>query len=220
MSSLRFSNLIFAGLVLLVASGCSKSSAPKDTEIITEGAKRTEVKASGQVFKGDGYSLSMPESWKVLDLRSGDFQKGLDELAKDPRMAGAAAAVGQAAQNKQMKLFALMSEPGKEGFAPNLNILEIPVPIEMAESQVFDENAKQIEAMTKTRPEREVRKVGSTNILVMRWGHEMMGNPLNATSALVWKNKTQYVFTFTTIGTQDEKSKKEIDGVINSIRFE
>jgi hypothetical protein len=127
--------------------------------------------------------------------------------------------VEQAAQNKQMKLFAVMAEP-VDGFAPNLNILEVSVPMDMPESKVFEENVKQIATMTNAKPEQEIRKLGSTNVLVLRWGTEMMANPLSMTTALVWKNKTQYVFTFTTNGSQKGKPSKEIDGVIDSIRFD
>lgn len=210
---------MLAGLVAFVVVGCSKGSAIKENEVVTEGAKRTAAKGDGQVFKGDGYSLSMPKNWQVIDLRGGDFKKGMAEVSKDPKMANVAAAVEQAAQNKQMKLFAVMAEP-VDGFAPNLNILEVPVPMDMPESKVFEENVKQIATMTKAKPEQEIRKLGSTNVLVLRWGTEMMSNPLSMTTALVWKNKTQYVFTFTTNGSQKGKPSKEIDGVIDSIRFD
>lgn len=219
MNRFRLNLLAVALVAIWTITGCSAGQAPKGSGGITEGAKPT-APADGQIFKGSGYSMTIPKSWTVIDLQAKDVNKRLEALKKDKKFESISNLASQLAQNKQMKLFAAMNNYSDEAFAANLNVMELPTGQDVPAETVFKENLKQLQGVSNDEPKQELRKLGSAESSVILWDTELMKKRMSYTTVIAWKNQTQYVFTFTTPYAFKDKAAQEIDSVVGSIVFE
>ena len=219
MNRFRLNSLAVALVAIWTITGCSAGQAPKGSGGVAEGAKTT-APADGQIFKGDGYSMTIPKSWTVIDLQAKDANQRLEALKKDKNFVSISDLASQLAQNKQMKLFAVMNNYSDKAFAANLNVIELPTGQDVPAETVFKENLKQLQGVSNNEPKQEFRKLGSAESSVILWDTEMMKKHMSYTTVIAWKKQTQYVFTFTTPYAFKDKAAQETDSVVGSIMFE
>jgi hypothetical protein len=113
--------ICFAFILLVGLVGCNRehdeiADAPR-TESASSVAGWTDVSTSG-------IALRFPDDWKLIDFTKENFEQTLDKaFGSDPKLAALRSQVSAAAQQEQIKLFAIETATLGSSFATNCNVV-------------------------------------------------------------------------------------------------
>lgn len=187
------------------------------------GKKEPEQAALGpdvKQFKGTGYTVAVPRSWKAIDLTTPDASKAIDELMKDPQWAPHAATFKTILGSKSIKLFAAMPEATVGNFVGNLNVIELPAVPGLGGDAYHKETEKQLSQMSGASVIAKKADIPGADVRRYDWVNPMGGQKLNTTSVIAIHRDQQVVFTFTLPDGTQAAAQPVVEKVIRSIRFE
>lgn len=210
-------------LCCLLLAGCGDrtdsnkpvTQTPKTISAVTGGMKRYDLK---------GLSIEVPADWQIIDFTQGDFNKIMDSMAeKNPSMQKTVPMIRQLASSGGMKMYAFDFKDAKDGFTPNLNIIETPVPMGTSFSQLVEANKQQMSSISKIQTDGPA-KLGGLD------GHSIESEmPLNTQtgssvkvqllSYIVMRDDKQLTVTFSTTSDQADRMRETATSAIRSIEF-
>lgn len=150
------------------ASNTAANANPNQTITKTETEKSSTENGWNVVKTEAGLSISEPADWKSIDLTSGDIDK-IAAAAKDNVSGMSEEQLKAMMSNKSIKMFLFAPADQETKFAPNLNVIETPLPEKMTLDQIGPEIEKGMTAMgAKKLAEKQV-KLPAGDALQTEW---------------------------------------------------
>lgn len=203
---------------LLILGGCKKSD-PDDP--VTSPTAATASKTPGmQEFKLEHLSISVPEDWTTLNLTTGEFDKALNAGTSDPEREKVAKQVRTLAANKAYKLFAADRKHVSNGFADNVNVLELNAPAGMTFPHIVQVNRAEVAGMGTIDLDKDESINGQTwHMWTCQVPASQSHVPLTTFLYLTLHDGRMEVVTFAAQRSHAESIRKVADASVGTIAF-
>lgn len=213
--------VLVSGVVAALCLGLiSCASSNSDQSVIIDGKKNVQEEASGQIFRGSGYSVTMPKNWTIVDFTKKEWREVTSSLKTDPNFDSMSGMIEGFAQNKAIKLFATIPEASIPGFSGNVNIIDLPNPPGTKTSYIFSENAKQLTQLTGSKVSGNPLTIANAEAQIYEFKMKAMGNELAMTTVVAVQGGRNLTITFSIPEKQEMEVKSLLDQVIKSIKFD
>lgn len=188
------------GVLVLTLVGCRSG---EDGFAVQPEKPSVSVNVNGKEISSSEFTITVPKDWKTFDIARSDFEQVLDSAAQqNPESAALFEQVRSAAKTGVYKLFSFGPSDKESQFAPNVNVVSMPVPENMKLDELGKGSAEQIKSLMKGTIAEQVTKeypAGSAYRIKAYVNIRTSAGPtdLQVVSHLFILKKKQYVITYT-----------------------
>jgi len=211
---------ILAFSICLAFAGCKKHSSDTPiTHTVTKPA--ANLPADWKLAEADGgrLAIGMPPEWRAIDLTAGDFSKLIDTAEnKDPAFKPVLEQSRAMAGNKLFKMFIARKPDAGIAFAPNANILAMPLPGGVTLDQAVEENIRQIKTITPTVGQSLRYQCVAGEGRVVDWHLTMGSVKLHDLAYFIMSGNRFVVLTWTIPDESYEKLKPDVERMMETFR--
>jgi len=205
-------------LSCILSAGCAKEEAQKSAPSNGHPKEAAISTAIGeQPFEGGGYTCGFSKDWIVLDLAKGTPEELEKKIKSMPNADRCRQMLNAAKSNKMLKMVALNLKLITDGFATNMNVLEIDLPKDVSVEQCFSANTEQVKKMDSSFHS-ERSKIDSVECLKLSWSSKG-ADSLSYVTLVAFREGKQIVFTGTTTKGMASQAETEFNKVISTIHF-
>lgn len=172
----------------------------------------TEAKASG-------FSMSFPKDWTVIDFATGDFEKILQVMEKDPSTKNF---VDQCRQSAKDGTYRLMAIDAKSGTGNNVNVVmkDLPGSLTLDEAADSMKHAVETQVAPGSHVDQTPLKLPAGDFMKLRTELKSGTEPMVSTMCITIHNNQLVALTYTCGKAAEAKFSPVIDQSLQSLRFD
>jgi hypothetical protein len=212
-------------VAIFISAGCKKSAT---TSVNVQPVPSARDDGGWPVYevKGDGFSISLPPSWRQIEMDPATFDAKFQEVAKGDANLAAMRDQLKTQMAQGAKFFGVDPAGARTGFATNVNVLRLPMPPGSTLDKVVAENLRQAEAepfIKKPMTHERVQSAGDERERIRY--HATLKGPggqeqrLAITQFVLVRGDAYYVVTGTATADQESKFAADLDKIGRSFRF-